>query len=78
MRILTFDVKSDRKQWWLNLQQAKYRFLEAGPKMLIGCISNITLRVGISIYKQAGQETEGLSHFHAPNSTGVGKVHVPL
>ena len=57
MSNLTFEAKSDRKQWWFKLRQAKYRFLEAGLNMLIRCIRNITLRVGIGVYKPTGEET---------------------
>jgi len=34
-----------------------YRFLEAGLNMIIRCIPNITLIVGIAVYKQTGKET---------------------
>jgi len=48
--------------------------------MLIRCVPNITIRVGISTYKLAGEETGqvDLPHLLAPNSTGTGKVSVPL
>jgi len=77
MSILTFEVKSNRKQRRFMLQWAKYRFLEVGLNVLIRCIPNITLRVRIGIYKQTDKETGQFKNrpcFRSPNSKGTGKV----
>jgi len=47
MSILTFEAKSDRKQWQFKLWQAKHWFLEVGLNMLIRRMPTIALWVVI-------------------------------
>jgi len=47
--ILTFEANTDRKRWRFKLRRAKYRLFEAGLHMIIRCIPNITLWIGIIV-----------------------------